>query len=68
MFVWVEGPPGVDTDALHPEVIRRGVAYVPGRYFYSETGKGAATMRLNYTMTDPATLSRAVRIVAEVLT
>ena len=63
MFIWAEGPAGVDTDALAPECIRRGVAYVPGRYFYPAPGEGLATMRLNYTMADPQTLRRAVGIV-----
>jgi 2-aminoadipate transaminase len=67
VFVWAQGPEGVDTDVLAHECLRRGVAYVPGRYFYPCPGAGLATMRLNYTMADPETIRRAVRIVAEVM-
>jgi 2-aminoadipate transaminase len=66
MFIWAEGPDGLDTDALAQSCIRRCVAYVPGKYFYPRAGQGLATMRLNYTMTDPQTIRGAVRIVAEV--
>jgi 2-aminoadipate transaminase len=48
------------------ECIRRCVAYVPGKYFYPHAGQGLATMRLNYTMSDPETIRRALKIVAEV--
>lgn len=67
MFLWVEGPEGMDTEARASVAIDRGVAYVPGRYFFPHTGQGLATMRLNFTMADPETLSRAVRILGEVM-
>ncbi|MGD0725088.1 MAG: PLP-dependent aminotransferase family protein [Spirochaetia bacterium] len=67
MFIWAEGPDELDTDELAHACIRRCVAYVPGRYFYSRPGQGLGTMRLNYTMTDPRTIRNGVRIVAEVL-
>jgi 2-aminoadipate transaminase len=66
MFIWAEGPEGLDTNALSGECIHRGVAYVPGTYFYPGAGQGLATMRLNYTMSDPQTIRRALKIVAEV--
>jgi len=40
---------------------------VPGKYFYTSSGEGLETMRLNYTMTDEETIERAVRILAEVI-
>lgn len=67
MFIWAEGPEGVDTEALAAECIRRGVAYVPGRFFYPTAGAGLSTMRLNYTMADPDTIRRAVGIVGAVM-
>nr|WP_244403844.1 PLP-dependent aminotransferase family protein [Pyrolobus fumarii] len=45
IFVWL--PEGVDTRALLPKAIERGVAYVPGSAFYVD-GSGVNTMRLNY--------------------
>jgi 2-aminoadipate transaminase len=67
MFIWAEGPDSLDTSVLAHECIRRGVAYVPGTYFYPNQGMGLGTMRLNYTMSDPETIRKAVRIVGEVL-
>ena len=43
------------------------VAYVPGKYFYSNPGEGLETMRLNYTMTDEETIDRSMKILAEVI-
>jgi 2-aminoadipate transaminase len=67
MFIWAEGPDSLDTSVLAHECIRRGVAYVPGTHFYPRQGMGFGTMRLNYTMSDPETIRKAVRIVGEVL-
>jgi len=67
MFIWVEGPAGLDTVAMAPACIRRGVAYVPGRFFYPGEGQGLATMRLNYTMADAATIESAIKTLSEVL-
>ena len=67
MFIWVEGPAGLDTVAMAPACIRRGVAYVPGTYFYPEEGQGSATMRLNYTMADAPTIEGAIKTLSEVL-
>ena len=67
MFIWAEGPEGLDTDARASDCIRAGVAYVPGRYFYPLPGQGLGTMRLNFTMSPEPVLDRAVRTLAEVL-
>ena len=67
MFIWAEGPDGLDTDALAPACIRRGVAYVPGRYFHAAPDQGLATMRLNYTMSTQRVITEAIRTLAEVL-
>jgi len=67
MFIWVEGPEVLDIDRVYDECIRCHVAFVPGRYFYTEPGQGTATMRLNYTMIDEPTIQRATRTLGEVL-
>ncbi len=67
MFLWAEGPEGFDLDQAYHEAIRRNVAFVPGRYFYSHGGEGLATMRLNFTMFDETVLTRAIQILGEVL-
>jgi 2-aminoadipate transaminase len=60
MFIWAEGPKGLDTMAVYEEAINNNVAFVPGKYFYTEPGEGQETMRLNFTMADEETLRRAV--------
>ena len=40
MFIWVEGPRGFDMEKLYREAIRRKVAFVPGKYFFSSPGAG----------------------------
>ena len=67
MFIWAEGPEGSDSDSMYHEAVKRNVAFVPGRHFYTEPGKGLATMRLNYTMSGEAVIRRAIETLAEVL-
>jgi 2-aminoadipate transaminase len=64
MFIWAEGPEGMDTAELYHKAIENKVAFVPGRYFYTEEGSGLSTMRLNFTMADEETLREAVRRLA----
>jgi DNA-binding transcriptional MocR family regulator len=35
LFIWVELPDGYDAEAILPRAIDRGVAFVPGKYFYA---------------------------------
>lgn len=58
MFLWVEGP--LDTEALYRRAVEQNVAFVPGRHFFTSPGEGLGTMRLNYTMSDAATIDKAV--------
>lgn len=67
MFVWIEGPAGLDTVRLYDRCVQRGVAFVPGQFFYATSGEGAATMRMNFTAADPATIDDAVGVIGEVL-
>jgi 2-aminoadipate transaminase len=66
MFVWAQGPEGMDMAEVYNKAIARNVAFVPGQYFYVGSGQGRETLRLNFTMADEATLARAVAILAEV--
>lgn len=67
MFVWVEGPPGLDAERVYHRAVARKVAFVPGRYFYAEPEEGLATMRLNFTMNDAPSIHAAVEVLGEVL-
>jgi 2-aminoadipate transaminase len=66
MFLWAEGPEGLDAAAFNERCIACHVAFVPGKYFFTEPGAGLATMRFNYTMIDEPAIDAAVRTVAEV--
>ncbi len=47
MFVFARLPWNLDTKALLPEAIEKGVAYVPGQSFFVD-GSGKNTLRLNF--------------------
>lgn len=60
MFVWVEGPPGLDSRALlQRAVTRHKVAFVPGQAFFAD-GSGQATMRLSFSLASPAVIHEGV--------
>jgi len=67
MFVWVEGPKGFDAVELQRRVIERGVAFVPGRYFYVHEEVGAGTLRMNFTAANPETIDYAVGVIADAI-
>jgi len=67
MFIWAEGPPGLDMETLYWKAVEKKVAFVPGKYFYSSPGEGLETMRLNFTMTDEKTIDRSIRTLSEVI-
>ena len=67
MFVWVRASAGIDTERLYPRVVERGVAFVPGKFFYVHQEDGLSTLRMNFTAADPETIDRAVSIIGEVI-
>ena len=67
MFVWAQGPEGMDMIDIYEKAVARNVAFVPGQYFYARPEQGRGTLRLNFTMSDEATLTRAVEILGQVL-
>ncbi len=64
IFVWL--PEGIDTRALLPKAVERGVAYVPGSEFYVDGG-GENTMRLNYSYPSIDQIREGVRRLGELL-
>jgi len=67
MFVWAEGPKGVDTEKLYGQCVARKAAFVPGKFFYTNPEEGLATMRLNYTMASAEQIRWAIGVIAEVI-
>ena len=66
MFIWCQGPFGMDMTAVYEHAVARKVAFVPGRYFYADPEQGVETLRLNYTMSDERTLWQAIEVLGEV--
>jgi 2-aminoadipate transaminase len=67
MFLWVEGRKGMDMETLYWKAAERKVVYVPGKFFFANSGEGSETMRLNYTMSDERTIHRAIQILSDVM-
>jgi 2-aminoadipate transaminase len=67
MFIWAEGPKDLDLEQVYYRAIERNVAYVPGKFFFTEPGEGISTIRLNFTCSEPSTLGKAIRTLGEVL-
>jgi 2-aminoadipate transaminase len=55
LFVWVTLPPGFDAEVLLGAALERGVAFVPGRFFYAGPGH-PETLRLSFATASPAEL------------
>ena len=71
--LWLELPEdGPTSTGLYVEAIRRGVAFVPGPFFFS-VGSGATSsaatrgLRLSYSALAPSDLTRGVRLLSEAL-
>ena len=67
MFLWAEGPRGLDMERVYWKAIERNVAYVPGKFFYTRKGEGIETLRLNYTMADKAAIKKSIQTLSKVM-
>jgi len=67
MFIWVEGPAELDMEKIYWKAIERKVAFVPGKYFFTEDGEGLSTMRLNFTMSEVPVIESAIEVLGNVL-
>jgi 2-aminoadipate transaminase len=69
--LWLELPAGGPTSTeLYLEAVRRGVAFVPGPFFYSAAGASAGAqrgIRLSYSALAPAALRRGVGLLSDAL-
>lgn len=66
MFIWVEGPPGVDAEQIYWQAVEQKVAFVPGKYFYIKPEDGLPTMRLNFTRVAESTIEAAIETLGRV--
>ena len=64
LFIFVTLPEHINATKLFPEAVARGVAYVPGTYFYPEGGHDN-TFRLNFSNSTPAQISKGMGILRD---
>jgi 2-aminoadipate transaminase len=60
MFLWLVLPAYIDARVLLEEAAIQKVVFVPGQSFFAD-GKGANTIRLNYTSTDASQMEEGIR-------
>jgi 2-aminoadipate transaminase len=66
MCVWVELPPGFDSNELSIHTRERGVVFSPGRYFYFQNPQPNA-LRLGFTGVSERDIARGIATLADVL-
>lgn len=66
LFVWVELPEGLDSDALFAEALSQRVAFVPGRSFFA-TEPRASTLRLNFSNRSPELIAEGMARLGQVV-
>jgi 2-aminoadipate transaminase len=67
MFLWVQGPQGMDMELVYQVAVAQRVAFVPGTFFFTQPGRGKETMRLNFSMADESTLTKAIEVLGKIL-
>jgi len=66
LFLWVKLPDHVSSTALLPAAIKAGVAYVPGKFFFSER-QDDSTMRLNFCNATEENIEEGIKRLANVV-
>jgi DNA-binding transcriptional MocR family regulator len=67
LFFWLKLRQRIDTRALLPEAIRRGVAFMPGEPFYPEPSAACGALRLNFSHASEKQTGRGLAILAELM-
>lgn len=64
LFFWLQLRTPVDTRALLPAMLERGVAFMPGEVFFPTTAPATGYMRLNFSHASPQQMDRGLAILA----
>jgi 2-aminoadipate transaminase len=66
MFLWLTLPDEIDSEVLIGDCLKKGVAFVPGRSFFT-SGKGNQHIRMNFTNSSFENMEKGIRIMANEL-
>lgn len=66
MCVWLELPPGFDSNELLIHARERGIEFSPGRYFYLQNPQ-PNTLRLGFAGVAEREIARGIAILSDVL-
>ena len=66
LFIWATLPDFIDTTDLLARALRDNVAFVPGEQAYFD-GRGRASMRLNFSVSDEETIREGIRRIGSVV-
>jgi DNA-binding transcriptional MocR family regulator len=67
LFFWVKLNRLLDTAALLPQAIARGVAFMPGDFFYADAAVPRGTLRLNFSHASEEKMDRGLAILADLI-
>ncbi|HPR33369.1 MAG TPA: PLP-dependent aminotransferase family protein [Prolixibacteraceae bacterium] len=66
MFIWLTLPEGLNAEELVYECIRKGVAFVPGRSFFTN-GEGDLHIRMNFSNSLVESIEKGMKIMGTVM-
>ena len=64
MFLWLTLPNMMSSEDLIGSCIEKGVAFVPGRSFFT-SGGGEQHIRMNFSNSNPETIEKGIKIMGE---
>ncbi|MDP2183705.1 MAG: PLP-dependent aminotransferase family protein [Actinomycetota bacterium] len=62
LFFWLRLHGGIDTRPLLPEMLERGVAFMPGEVFFPATAPATGYVRLNFSHATPEQMDRGLAV------
>ena len=66
MFIWLRLPEGIDSAAMLPRAVAKGVAYVPGAIFY-DASPDVRNIRMSFVTASAEQIDKGVRLLAETI-
>ncbi len=66
MFIWVTLPEHLDAGTFLDIALEKGVAYVPGEFFYADEGP-KNTLRMNFTTVSEEKIAEGIKLLGQAL-